>query len=211
MTRRLSARASLLAILPLLGLLLPIGPRRRLAVDPKIVSSVDFDDGTTGTWTQSGGPTLSYVDDGAGGQALSILRAQDYEGIQSPTGLLEHDIVYTLSMRARLPEGTAGSTEVRLVVKPNFNWVANTTIDGSGWTTISGTYTLPDEVDPAAGQVYVGSTNQAAPYTILVDDILITAPAAPPPTVTVLEHRLRERPRRLGPAWRRPGRPHASA
>ena len=88
-------------------------------------------------------------------------------------------------MRARLPEGTAGSTDVRFVVKPNFTWVGNTTIDGSGWTTISATYTLPDEVDPATGEVYIGSTNQAGPYTLLVDDILITAPSAPP-TVTVL-------------------------
>ncbi len=89
-------------------------------------------------------------------------------------------------MRARLPEGAAGSTDVRFVVKPNFTWVGNTTIDASGWTTISGTYSLPADVEPSAGQVYIGSTNQAAPYTILVDDILITAPAAPPPTVTVL-------------------------
>ena len=157
-----------------------------MAADPEVISSVDFDDGTTGTWTQSGSPTLTFVDDGAGGQALSILRAQDFEGIQSPTGLLELDVVYTFSMRARLPEGTAGTTDVRLVVKPAFNWVANTTINGSGWTTISGTYTVPAGTDPAATQVYVGSAQQTAPYTILVDDILITAPAAPPPTVTVL-------------------------
>ena len=89
-------------------------------------------------------------------------------------------------MRARLPEGTVGTTDVRLVVKPQFDWVGNTTINSSGWTTISGTYTLPAAVDPAQSQVYVGSAQQAAPYTILVDDILITAPAAPPPTVTVL-------------------------
>ncbi|HET9345402.1 MAG TPA: endo-1,4-beta-xylanase [Candidatus Limnocylindrales bacterium] len=189
MTRPVSAWATLLAIASMVALLLPVGLVAApvvLAADPVVVSSVDFDDGTTGTWTQSGSPTLTFVPDGAGGQALSILRAQDFEGIQSPTGLLQHDVVYTLSMRARLPEGTAGSTEVRLVVKPNFTWVGNAAIDGSGWTTISGTYTLPDEVDPSAGQVYVGSTNQAAPYTILVDDILITTPAAPPPTVTVL-------------------------
>ena len=189
MTRRASAWANFLAIASMLGLLLPAGLAAApavLAADPEVISSVDFDDGTTGTWTQSGSPTLSFVDDGAGGQALSILRAQDYEGIQCPTGLLEHDVVYTLSMRARLPEGSTGSTQVRLVVKPNFTWVGNATIDASGWTTISGTYTLPDEVDPALSQVYVGSTNQTAPYTILVDDILITAPAAPPPTVTVL-------------------------
>ena len=185
MTRRVSVRANLLAIASMLALLLPAGlaaPAAVLAADPDIITSVDFDDGTTGTWTQSGSPTLTFVDDGAGGQALSILRAQDFEGIQSPTGLLEHDVVYTFSMRARLPEGTVGTTDVRFVVKPQFNWVGNTTINGSGWTTISGTYTLPDAVDPAASQVYVGSTNQAAPYTILVDDILITAPAAPPTT-----------------------------
>ena len=189
MTRPVSVWANLRAIAAMLVLLMPAGlaaPSAVMAADPEVISSVDFDDGTTGSWTQSGNPTLGFVDDGAGGQALSILRAQDFEGIQSPAGLLEHDVVYTLSMRARLPEGTAGSTEARLVVKPNFTWVGNATIDGSGWTTISGTYTLPDEVDPAASQVYVGSTNQAAPYTLLVDDILITAPAAPPPTVTVL-------------------------
>ena len=98
MTRRLSVWANLLAIASMLGLLLPAAlaaAPAALAADD-IISSVDFDDGTTGTWTQSGSPTLSFVADGAGGQALSILRAQDFEGIQSPAGLLEHDVVYTL-------------------------------------------------------------------------------------------------------------------
>ena len=90
-------------------------------------------------------------------------------------------------MRARLPAGHGRHPRT-------FGWSSsqpstgspNTTINSSGWTTISGTYTLPAGTDPAATQVYVGSTQQAAPYTILVDDILITAPAALPPTVTVL-------------------------
>ncbi len=91
-----------------------------------VVSSVDFNDSTTGSWTQSGGPTLSYVDDGSGGQALSITRAADYEGIQSPTGLLEAGVVYTFSMRARLPADSAvTSTDIRFVVKPNYNWVVS--------------------------------------------------------------------------------------
>ncbi|HMB24936.1 MAG TPA: endo-1,4-beta-xylanase, partial [Anaerolineales bacterium] len=141
------------------------------------ISSVNFDDSTTGTWTQSGGPTLSYVDDGNGGQALSITRAADYEGIQSPTGLLVAGTVYTFSMRARLPADSAvASSDIRFVVKPNYNWVANTTINATDWTTISGTYTLPDGVDPATAQIYIGSTDQTAPYTILIDDILITSP-----------------------------------
>ena len=90
--------------------------------------------------------------------------------------------------RARPARPTSGSSS-----SPTFTWVGNATIDGSGWTTISGTYTLPDEVDPAASQVYVGSANQAAPYTILVDDILITAPAAPPTTDIISFGRLRRR------------------
>src|SRR5512142_442087 len=64
-------------------------PQPQQAAGVVVVSSVNFDDATTGTWSQSGGPTLAYVDDGNGGQALSITRAADYEGIQSPTGLLE--------------------------------------------------------------------------------------------------------------------------
>jgi endo-1,4-beta-xylanase len=152
-------------------------PQSQQAAAPIVVSSVNFDDSTTGTWTQSGSPTLSYVDDGNGGQALSILRTNDFDGIQSPTGLLEAGVEYTFSMRARLPaDSTVTSTEVRFVVKPNFNWVANTAINATGWTTVTGTYTLPEGVDPATAQIYIGSTNQASPYTILIDDILITRP-----------------------------------
>src|SRR5512136_1399707 len=80
-------------------------------------------------------------------------------------------------MRARLPADSAvTSTDVRFVVKPNYNWVANTTLNATDWTTITGTYTLPDGVDPTAVQIYIGSADQTDPYTILVDDILITAP-----------------------------------
>ncbi|WP_210479633.1 endo-1,4-beta-xylanase [Naasia sp. SYSU D00948] len=144
------------------------------------ITAVDFDDSTTGTWTPSGNPALAYVD-ADGGKALSITRAADYEGIQSPVGLLEAGVEYTFSMRARLPEGAAGSTQVRFVVKPAYNWVGNATIDGSGWTTVTGTFTLPEvdnggnPIDPAQSQVYIGTSDQAGPYTVLVDDILITA------------------------------------
>jgi endo-1,4-beta-xylanase len=154
-------------------------PQSPLASGPIVVSSVNFNDSTPGTWTQSGNPTLAYVSDGQGGQALSITRAADYEGIQSPTGLLAADIQYTFSMRAMLAAGGPASTDIRFVVKPNYNWVANTTINATGWTTITGTYTLPAGVDPATSQVYIGSTDQTGPYTILIDDILITHPPLP--------------------------------
>ncbi|MGA3058478.1 MAG: endo-1,4-beta-xylanase [Candidatus Limnocylindrales bacterium] len=190
MTRRASIWSNLLAIAAVLGSVASvtlIAPPVVRGAD-SVVSSVNFNDSTTGTWTQSGSPTLSYVDDGKGGMALSILRAHDYEGIQSPTGLLAQGTTYTFSMRAKLPDGAAGTTDVRFVVKPNYNWVGNTTIDASGWKTVTGTYSLPDGVDPTAAQIYIGSTDAAdsSAYTILIDDILITAPLAPPPAATVI-------------------------
>ncbi len=190
MTRRFSSWSNLLAIAAVLGLVAPIA----LVAPPvvkgadTVVSSVNFDDSTIGTWTQDGSPTLSYVDNGTG-KALSILRAADYEGIQSPTGLLAEGTTYTFSMQAKLPDGTAGTAPVRFVVKPAYNWVGNTTIDATGWKTVTGTYSLPAGTDLAAVQIYIGSDNlsPAAPYTILIDDILITAPGSAPGGTGVLD------------------------
>jgi endo-1,4-beta-xylanase len=148
------------------------------------VAALDFDTESIDPWTASGSPTLAYVD-ADGGKALSITRAADYEGIQSPVGIFEAGVVYTLSMRARLPEGTAGSTDVRFVVKPAYTWVGNATITGDGWTEITGTYTVPADVVAAETQVYIGSTDQAGPYPILVDDLLITRPASTGPGTEV--------------------------
>ena len=142
-----------------------------------IITSVDFDDSTNGTWTQSGSPTLTYVDDGAGGMALSILRAQDYEGIQSPTGLLEHDVVYTFSMRARLPEGTAGSTNVRFVVKPQFTGSATPPSTAPAGPRSAALHAAR-RGRPVGRPDLHRQRQPGRPYTILVDDILVTAPAA---------------------------------
>ena len=149
------------------------------------VTSLDFDAETIDPWTPSGGATLAYVD-ADGGKALSITRAADYEGIQSPVGIFEAGVVYTLSIRARLPEGSAlASTDIRFVVKPAYNWVANATITSDGWTEITGTYTVPADVVATETQVYIGSTNQTDPYTILVDDVVITRPAGTGPGTEV--------------------------
>src|SRR5674476_1016010 len=135
--------------------------------------------------TPSGGAALAFVD-ADGGKALSITRAADYEGIQSPVGIFEAGVVYTLAIRARLPEGSAlASADIRFVVKPAYNWVANATITSDGWTEITGTYTVPSDVVPTETQVYLGSTNQTDPYTILVDDLVITRPASTGPGTEV--------------------------
>ncbi len=69
------------------------------------------------------------------------------------------------------------------------DWVANTTINETSWTTIMGTYTLPAGVDPATAQIYISSTDQTGPYTILIDDILITGPDSGPTMVTISQFR----------------------
>ncbi|MEV0951419.1 endo-1,4-beta-xylanase [Promicromonospora sp. NPDC050249] len=148
-----------------------------------VVTTVDFEDGTTGTWTPSGGAGLEIVADPDGaGSVLAITRAADYEGIQSPTGIFHAGVTYTFSMRARVAEPAEPtgptSADVRFVMKPSYSWIGNTTIS-TDWTTVTGTYTA--DGDPAELQAYLGSTDQAAPYTILVDDIMVTTSDTVPP------------------------------
>jgi endo-1,4-beta-xylanase len=143
------------------------------------VSSVDFEDGTIGNWTQSGGGAglLTVVAGPTGGQVLSVNnRAADYEGIQSPTGIFEPNKTYSFSMKVRLAAGTAGSVGVRFVMKPAFTWIGPTNMNADGWTTVTGTWTAPSDGNPATLQVYIGTGDMSpvAPYTYLVDDILIT-------------------------------------
>ncbi|QNO37161.1 endo-1,4-beta-xylanase [Protaetiibacter sp. SSC-01] len=163
----------------------PVGPT------VTTVTAVDFEDGTTGTWQQSGGDgsTLSVIDLD-GGKVLQVAdRSADYVGIQSPTGVFEPATEYTFSMRVRLAPGTPG-TNVRFVMKPPYNWIADTAVTADAWTTVSGTYTTPADGDPATLQVYIGTGDLAteAPYTYYVDDILVTteddAGPAPDPDVT---------------------------
>ncbi|GAA1861046.1 hypothetical protein GCM10009751_18370 [Myceligenerans crystallogenes] len=151
------------------------------SAEPITVTSADFTDGTTGAWTQSGSATLGVVPDpaDAGNNVLSITRAADYEGIQSPTGIFQPGATYQFSMRARIAPAAEGatqpaSTSIRFVMKPAYSWVGNTTIT-SEWTTVAGSFTAAADADPAALQAYLGTADQTGPYTILVDDILVTS------------------------------------
>jgi endo-1,4-beta-xylanase len=158
---------------------------------PAVVSSVNFEDGTTGTWTKSGNATLAVVDspDGAAeGKVLSITRAADYEGIQSPTGIFEPGKTYDFSMRARLGAAVTESAGIRFVAKPAYSWIGNTTISSAEWTTVSGSWTAPADGDPATFQAYLGTADltSGGAYEVLVDDILITAEGAAEPGVTTV-------------------------
>jgi len=138
------------------------------------VSSVDFENGTTGTWFGSGGPTLTVVD-ADGGKVLQVSnRVNGFDGIQSPAGIFEPGATHTFSARVRLAAGGPASSAFRFVMKPSFTWIGNTTITATSWTTVTGEFTVPADADRAGFQVYLEAAEATATY--LVDDILITRP-----------------------------------
>ena len=118
-------------VLPILaiGLMIPSAAAPQVAAaQDTVVSSLDFENGTWSPWTQSGGPSLSVVDVD-GDKSLRVgNRANDFDGIQSPTGLLTPGVEYTLTMLVKLE--APGTADVRFVVKPSFTWVGNATVNG---------------------------------------------------------------------------------
>src|SRR5690554_3820037 len=163
------------------------------AADPDVVVSTDFEDASwQDVWQQSGGPTLSLVDDD-GNQVLEVAgRAADYEGIETKAGLglFDEGETYSFSMRARLADDVAGPLGMRFVFKPGYSWIGDTPVT-SEWTDLSGTFTVPEGLDLDAAAVYIGTsalnpTEEATagePYTYFLDDILITKPASGPATL----------------------------
>ncbi len=154
-------------------ILAPLSPA---AAATTVVSAVDFEDGTTGAWTQSGGGagTLSVVDIDGGKALLVTGRDADYVGLQSPAGIYAPGTTYSFSMRAKLADGTAGTAGIRFVMKPSYTWIGNTTMTADAWTTVAGEFTVPADADPAALQIYIGTGDLTGPYDYLVDDISVT-------------------------------------
>lgn len=180
--------AVLATLAALLGVMMV--PAAADAVAPTVISSVDFEDGTLGDWTASGGATLTVVNDDT--KVLQIAgRSADYEGIQTATGIFEPGATYEFSMRAKLDAAVTDPTDIRFVMKPAYTWIGNSTISSAGWTTITGTIAIPADADPATLQAYIGTADIAglSDYTYYVDDISITktadAPACVPDVVPV--------------------------
>ena len=152
---------------------------------PAPVVEIDFNDGTWGDWVQSGGPALSVVDDAGNGVLQVANRSNDFDGIKSPA-MFEAGVEYVFSMEVKL--ATPGTAQFRFVTDPGFTWIGNTTVNGDGWTTVTGAFTPSQAV-----AVYIGSgahSVDGSPYTYLVDDIVVTTestePPPPPPAGIVL-------------------------
>lgn len=142
--------------------------------DAVVVSSVDFDDETTGDWTRSGGPTLAVVAAPAGGAGLALSvseRTDTWDSLQSPAGLFAEGVTYTLSARVLVPDTAGESGQARFIVRDGYHWVANTPVPTGSWTTITGSFTA----DGDDSQVYLEVVPGSASF--FVDDILITRPA----------------------------------
>ncbi|WP_426592459.1 endo-1,4-beta-xylanase [Cellulomonas sp. McL0617] len=148
------------------------------------LASADFTDSTLdGLWNDgSSTATFEPVD---GNPAARITgRAHDYDGLQTATGDLSSltpGQTVTLSAKVRLAGTTSATTSARLVVKPAYTWVGNSSgVSTAAWTTLTGTYTVPDTgVAPADLQVYLGTdalSDGTATYDYYVDDVSITLP-----------------------------------
>ncbi len=155
---------------------------------PQTVLALDFEDGTSGTWTGNGG-TLSYPTD----TVLQVAnRTQSYDGLTSPEFAAVAGVTYSFSARAKLADGTPGTTSMRFQTgAPGYTWIANTAdIGAAGWTTISGTWTPTADAATtitfgASGLTVDGAASTDA-YTYLVDDLLITRPGAEAVTTEVV-------------------------
>ena len=109
--------------------------------------------------------------------------------------------VWSTRSRCRSSSRRPASADVRFVVKPSFTWVGNATVNGSSWTTLTGTFTPPEGADPSTLQVYIGSRpalERRGAYTYLVDDLKITTGQA-------------RRARRWESCWRPTSRPGSTA
>ncbi|MDR0284790.1 MAG: endo-1,4-beta-xylanase [Propionibacteriaceae bacterium] len=158
-----------------------------------------FDDATTGVWVPNGNPVLSYVADPADAtnQVLQVGdRANSWDGISSPTGVLQPGATYDVSMNVRLAAGTTGPANIHWVLNNDgaanqYAWVtasASSAVTDAAWTALEASFTVPADATAAGTKIYIGAEDitGVTSYTFLVDDLVVTqtgggTPPPPPP------------------------------
>lgn len=153
--------------------------------EPTTVSSVGFEDGTTGPWGPRGGVTLTMTDAEAhaGSKSLAVTgRTANWQGVSaSSTGLLTAGGVYQFSAWVKLPSGATGTSAIHFTAEQipttgsnTYTWIGgpvDTTADG--WVQIGGAYTMPSGMSSV--NVYIEAADIGAEHpSFLVDDIVIT-------------------------------------
>ena len=145
-----------------------------------VVSDDDFSSPLSVAWRQSGGPTLTIVDVESNPALRVANRANDFDGIETAPGTLAAGNTYTVSVRARVAADAGGSPSLRFVQNfavegtQQYVWVdgTNTAITADGWTSITGTFTLP--ANATTPRIYVGTSNLSGAYTYFLDDLVLT-------------------------------------
>ncbi|MDN4481561.1 endo-1,4-beta-xylanase [Demequina muriae] len=137
------------------------------------LTSIDFEDGTTGSWIANDAATLTVVDD-AGDQVLEVTdRTATHFGIQSPTGEFESGVVYSFSAEVLL----TADADVRWIAydestQDTYNWAGTASVTAGEWTTVTGTWTFDEaSIGTARAYIEVASTDDYR-----VDDITVSAP-----------------------------------
>jgi endo-1,4-beta-xylanase len=146
---------------------------------PTTVLSANFDDSALDGLQQSGSPTLSYVDNGAG-KALSIAgRVNSWDTVQVPSGLLAPGTTYNLSMKVELAAGAPDTTaHFTQNVDGTYGWVGTTTVTAGSFTTITGTFAVPSTATTVGLSIEADKPTGGTLPDFLVDDVSITAPSA---------------------------------
>ncbi len=136
------------------------------------VLSENFNESSLGALQTSGSPTVTYVadPDDAGNVVVKLTdRANEWDSLQTASGLLALGTNYDFSARVRLAD--AGASPASVVLRNNSTYapLASATVSGTEWTVLSGSYM------PAADNV---SVQFAAPagVDLLVDDVVVTSP-----------------------------------
>src|SRR4051794_35249613 len=154
-----------------------VGGSAAVAADAPVLTST-FDGGTYAPWVANGGAALSLVDspDGAG-QSLKVAgRTHAYDGVALDlTGVVQRDVSYAISFKARLADATQPAGGVHFTVDDgSYTWVSSdSALNADAWTTVSGSYTLATGAAP--GKMYLDTSGATFP-DVLVDDVTITGP-----------------------------------
>ena len=126
------------------------------------VAVLDFEDATINdynqivsgedTWPTAGGSNWQLVNSVArtDNTWLSFAQTADWQGLQTPYGIIVNGVQYRITADVRWADG--GSGAIRFVSSDNgdsdFSHIAPTNVSGTDWTTISGIFTTSGLTNP---------------------------------------------------------------
>jgi len=152
----------------------PSTDRPAINVHGEVIAHHDFATGTMtdalgNQWLEAGvGANLEFITEGDN-TFLSYAQTADWQGLQTPAGLLENGVEYQIAARVRWAEGDGG--DIRFVSSDGgsagWGWIGNTNV-GNEWTVIGGTFTVNGFDNP------IVRLNAGAAGTVQVDEIIVT-------------------------------------